>query len=99
MRTFEGLAVFELVLAQQGYHLAQLIEGLVRTSADYARRQRQLLGRGVGTELHRSRISGQQRKPVSQHVVHFAGDAGPLQGPGLGHPPVLFRFRPLGPLT
>ena len=71
------------VLAQDADHAAQLLERRLRALADDAGRLGDLLGRGVGVELERAGVDGEQREAVGEHVVHLAGDPPPLGRTGL----------------
>ena len=67
---------------------------VVRISAG---RLADLLRPGVGVDLERAGVQGDQRHLVGQHVVHLPGDPGPLAEPGLLGPQLLLAPRPAPP--
>ncbi len=86
------------VLLQHAEQLAQLLQ---RAAAGVL----QLIGEladpvgVVGGHVDRAGLQHHEADPVTDHVVHLAGDPGPLGQHGLARPKLLLGLGPLGPLA
>jgi hypothetical protein len=86
-----------IVLAKHPEHAAQLVERLLGRPLDHLRLLADLLPRQVLPEGERAGVHRQQRDPVRKHVMHLAGDPGPLGGPRLASGQRLLAVGRLGP--
>jgi hypothetical protein len=84
--------------AQHADHLPQVLGRLEGGAADDAGGAGDLGGAGLGGELQRAGVQGQQRDPVGEHVVHLPGDPFPLQSPCLLDAELLPLLGLAGPL-
>ena len=94
-----GARVLPGLLAEHSDHAAQLLEGLAGRRAQQLGGLPHLGGRQVGPHLEPSRVQRQQGDPVGEHVVHLAGDPGPLGHPGPLLVQALVGLRPQGALA
>ena len=84
-------------VAQHAEHAAQVGQRLVGLVLDHRRAGAHLAraSRSVA-ERQRAGVHGDLGDPVGQHVVHLAGDPGPLVGPGLRDAELLLGLGALG---
>ena len=86
-------------VAKHAEDLPEVVDRLVRGRLDQLRGLLLLRVAEVGAVGQRPGMDGDQADPVGQHVVHLAGDPGPLVELSLFHPEPLLGLRALGPVT